>query len=343
MRTRHLQHFSALIERAEPEMTGQENWPDRLELELDNLRAAMQHCLDTGDIDTGQLMAGRSWRFWHLRGHFAEGRSWLTRFVDHPGGKGQTAARAKALMGLGSLDYWVGDYDACRAHYEEGLEICRALGDEAGIGEALFNLGYAAAVMRDWSTAAQRQTEAREIRQRLGDRPGQAWAAIAGGLAATMTGDLVRGEEFAQQANAIFTELGDWYGQVFAEYVMFLIARDKGEIAEAVEHAHHFFVTVHDKGDLSGVAGGLDLYADLMATSGHHETALKLGGAAAAIKEELGAAAPTALIDVCDPREVAKGKLSDEAIGRAWAEGGAMPPDEAVAYALKVDDLESRT
>jgi predicted ATPase/class 3 adenylate cyclase len=339
LRGRHLDYFAALIERAEPEMTGQENWPDRLELELDNLRAALQHCLDSGDIETGQLMAGRSWRYWHLRGHFAEGRSWLARLLDHPNGGERTQARAKALMGRGSLDYWVGDYESTRVHYEEGLEINRELGDEAGIAEALFNLGYAAAVVRDWPTAKQRQTEAREIRERLGDRSGQAWSAIAGGLAATMTGDLVVGQDFADQAHTIFVELGDWYGQTFSEYVMFLTARETGDIERAVGYVHSFFATMHRHNDLSGIAGGLDLYADLLAKAGHHENALRLGGAAIAIKDTLGAAAPTALVDVVDPRAEARGKLTDADIDRLWAEGAALSPDEAVEFALKVDDL----
>ena len=341
LRDRHLDYFSGLIERAEPEMTVVAGWPDRLELELDNLRAAMQHCLDSAAIETGQMIAGRSWRFWHLRGHFAEGRSWLRRLLDHPGGAARTAARAKAEMALGSLDYWVGDYESTKVHYERALDIYRGLGDEAGVGEALFNLGYAAAVVRDWKTSAERHSEARAIRERLGDRNGQGWASAAEALAAVQRGELELGEHLAAQSHEIFSEVGDWYGGTFTEYVMFLLAREKDQTARAVELAASFFRTMLDNSDLSGVASGLDLYADLLTRFGFHENALRLGGAAAAIKDTLGAAAPTALVDVCDPRAEARGQLADDQIERLWNEGAGLSPEEAVILALKIDDLAS--
>jgi len=339
LRDRHLDYFSDLIERAEPEMTVKEDWPDRLELELDNLRAALQYCLDTGAVETGFLMGGGSWRFWHLRGHVAEGRSWLRRLLDHPDGPARTPARAKALMGCGSLDYWAGDYGSTTTSYEQGLEIYRELGDEAGVADALFNLGYAAAVMRDWVTAAKRQSEARSIRERLGDRAGQAWAAVAEAVATVQMGDLEPSEELARHAERTFIELGDWYGESFANYVLFLAAREKGDIEGAVARSRRQFEMSHDHGDLSGIASGLDLYADLLTKRGHHENALRLGGAAASIKDSLGVAAPTALVDVCDPREEARGSLPDHNIDQLWDEGGELSPDEAVALALKVDDL----
>jgi hypothetical protein len=120
---------------------------------------------------------------------------------------------------------------------------------------------------------------------------------------------------------------------------MFLTARETGDIERAVGYVHSFFTTMHGHNDLSGIAGGLDLYADLLAKAGHHENALRLGGAAIAIKDTLGAAAPTALVDVVDPRAEARGTLTDADIDRLWAEGAGLSPDEAVAYALKVDDL----
>lgn len=343
IRRRHADHFAALLERAEPEMTGQENWPDRLELELDNLRAVLHYCLESGDARTGQFLAGRAWRFWHLRGHLAEGREWLEALLDDATGRARTAARAKALMGLGSMDYWLGDYDATLDHYEEGLEIYRELGDDPGIGDALFNLGYAAAVQHDWATAAERQDEARAIRERIGDRMGEAWAAVAGGLAATMLNDLEKGDELTRSAEAVFIELGDWYGKNFAQYVLFLGARSRGDLAGAVDNAHSYFTMSEGHGDLSGTAARLDLYADVLVRLGYHEKAVSLAAASSSIKETLGAAAPAALVDVCDPRAEAAGALPADVIEKAWAEGSAMTPEEAVSFALKEKEVgESR-
>ena len=67
------------MEQAEPKLTGadQARWLDQLEAEHANLQAALRWASQTGDTDLALLLAARLWRFWQLRGHFAEGRRWL--------------------------------------------------------------------------------------------------------------------------------------------------------------------------------------------------------------------------------------------------------------------------
>jgi hypothetical protein len=61
---RHLAHFTALGEKAEPHLAGgaeQEGWPSRLEAEHDNLRAALERASERGsDPGAGLRLAGQS-------------------------------------------------------------------------------------------------------------------------------------------------------------------------------------------------------------------------------------------------------------------------------------------
>ncbi|HZO28652.1 MAG TPA: hypothetical protein VFH48_21975, partial [Chloroflexota bacterium] len=67
-----------MAETAEPEVRGADQviWLNRLEEELDNLRAALAWCADN-DPPTGLRLAGHLAPFWRLRGANAEGRRWL--------------------------------------------------------------------------------------------------------------------------------------------------------------------------------------------------------------------------------------------------------------------------
>ncbi|MDP9371880.1 MAG: protein kinase, partial [Chloroflexota bacterium] len=78
VRQAHAAYVLALVERAEPALTGPEQgiWFDRLEIEHDNLRAALAWTLDRRAADVALRLGAAPWRFWSARGYLAEGRGW---------------------------------------------------------------------------------------------------------------------------------------------------------------------------------------------------------------------------------------------------------------------------
>jgi predicted ATPase/DNA-binding SARP family transcriptional activator len=76
---RHAEFYANLAAQAEPELTRAEQaeWLARLAAEHANLQAALGWATQTGNAELGLLLAARLWRYWALRGHFAEGRRWL--------------------------------------------------------------------------------------------------------------------------------------------------------------------------------------------------------------------------------------------------------------------------
>ena len=80
---RHAAHYLALAEAAAPALTGPEqaDWLDRLDLELDNLRAALR-TFDHPDHTASLVrLAAALWRFWWIRGYLTEGRDSLERAI----------------------------------------------------------------------------------------------------------------------------------------------------------------------------------------------------------------------------------------------------------------------
>ncbi|MFF2896067.1 BTAD domain-containing putative transcriptional regulator [Streptomyces sp. NPDC057966] len=80
----HTAYFLALVERAEPRIRSGEQlpWIERLETELDNIRAALHRTVltDPSEPEAVRLVLGMGW-FWWLRNFRTEGLTWTERAV----------------------------------------------------------------------------------------------------------------------------------------------------------------------------------------------------------------------------------------------------------------------
>jgi predicted ATPase len=85
-RTAHRDYYLALAETAAPHLGAhdQAEWLDRLDAELDNLRAAIGHCLHQGHAAPGIRLAAALREFWRTRGHPAEGIDVLRALLELP-------------------------------------------------------------------------------------------------------------------------------------------------------------------------------------------------------------------------------------------------------------------
>jgi predicted ATPase len=145
---RHLAYFLALAERAAPELTGpgQAARLDQLEVEHDNLRAALAWSQAAGETEKAMHLSGALWRFWLLRGHLAEGEQWLRRVLEQPGGP--PTLRARALAGASFIAEFRGHYEEAAEWATESLALAREVGDVSLTALSLSLLGEANARMR---------------------------------------------------------------------------------------------------------------------------------------------------------------------------------------------------
>src|SRR5207244_235279 len=151
---RHGAFFVALAEEAEPHLYGREESSellDRLQLDYDNVRAALDHMHTTGEGELELRLAGALWVFWRDRAYLAEGRRRLESALAADGRP--TPARGKALIAAASLATNGGDAANGRVLAEAALSLHRLLRDEAGIGRSEMWLGWALANEGDWGAA----------------------------------------------------------------------------------------------------------------------------------------------------------------------------------------------
>ncbi len=143
VRSAHRDHFLALAEAAAPHLTGEDQveWLDRLELELDNLRAAISTCLLDPDPEPGLRVAAALRYLWLYRRPSREGIIAVCAALDRPDARAPTLARSRALVAAALLLWRIGRvYDEALAHAEEARAIAEGLGDERLAAEALYAL-----------------------------------------------------------------------------------------------------------------------------------------------------------------------------------------------------------
>ncbi len=136
-RRRHAAYFADLAERLEPDLHTARAL-DEAEREHDNIRAALEESVASGDTGTALRICALA-RFWYVRGYLGEGRAWLDQALAQEGGPADR--RAIALYWSGTLAWSSGDHESAIAPALESLALARATGDEVAELRALMALG----------------------------------------------------------------------------------------------------------------------------------------------------------------------------------------------------------
>ena len=253
---RHLSHYLALAEEAEPQLTGkdQQTWLDRLESEHDNIRFALARASEPGgDAVSGLRLAAAFSRFWLVRGFLAEGRSWLAKVLA-VATDAEPTRRAKALNWAGVFAWKQGEYAAARALYEQCLTIRRALGDRRGIGAVLNNQGLLAYEQGDYAEARRLHAESLAIDRELGDRWGIAVSLVHLGSLAVAQGDDSAARKLYEESLAIFRECGDRGHIANALRSLGSLCNQQGDHSTARVLYDESLSICRDLGDRSGIA-----------------------------------------------------------------------------------------
>jgi len=318
----------ALARRAEREERGQDQtgWLERLEADLDNLRAALGWYRGH-DVDAWLALASALSWFWVTRGHFAEGRRWLEAALaaaapDAPG-------RAQALLATARVTFWQGDYGAARRLCEAALDLLTRPKDAVDRGWTLSLLGSVHGYQGEYEEGAGRFEEAiaacdddlvqMEALVGLGEMWLQAGQIDRARVCLDQVTSRTRGPDAPRGRAALFLGLAALFG-------------DDGETA-AAQLARSLDI-FHRLGNLYGASASLDALAGLAVANADPVRALRLSGAAAALRESTRSELAPRWRELV--REVvivpARAAAGDQADG-AWAAGLDMTFDAAMRYA----------
>ena len=333
VRQRHAQFFLELAEAAEPELGGKEQvlWLDRLEAELDNLRAAAVWFGEGGPRTAHLRLAGSLWRFCYLRGLYEQGGRWLEGALTSENGA-PSPALAKVYLGAGVLTFLQCEYDRARGRLEEALALYRDLGDDQGIASASQTLGSIARERGDYARSEALHEESLALWGRLGDEAGEAqslnylgyvawlqgkyerarelgeevlaryrrlgdneivvWALINMGSSALYAGDRDRARILLGQSHALSEEAGFKEGVPWSLNQLGVLAYHEGDHRLATELLRESLEIHHDLGDRWRTASVLEALAATRHAGGSSEPAARLFGAAQAIRDVISVPVP---------------------------------------------------
>jgi predicted ATPase/transcriptional regulator with XRE-family HTH domain len=233
VREMHARHFLSLAEEAAVlvNVSEQRAWLDRLDVERDNLRAALQWAREHGDMDVGPRLALALRGFWMLRGPLSEGRGWLTAFaaadtISPP-------LRAATLSAAGRLAAAEGRRTESTELMEQSLAPYRDRGDHGGLAEALGWLPMSWYMIGEVERAAEllrwSEREARET----GDQALLALSLHWQAAVVSEQADAERTRELGEASLALYRDLGNSKGIADVLRILASAAYGEGDRARA--------------------------------------------------------------------------------------------------------------
>ncbi|MBV9603643.1 MAG: tetratricopeptide repeat protein [Solirubrobacterales bacterium] len=333
--SRHAEYFLDLAAAARTGVDGphQSRWLERLELEHDNLEAALQW-LSEESIDDGARLARLLWPFWYQRGYYQEARTrfeqllsrageisparrarvlvsagevaflqcdygvaseHLTAALDAVSELGDQRATATALQRLGSIAREQARYDEARDLHERSLAIWQELGDEDGIAASHDYLGFVAWLSGDGQGAEEHCGEALEAFRRTGNLRATATALINLGACALYRDDLTLARERLEQALASARQLGFQEAIAWAVHELAIVTRRERRPAGEYAPMLREALLVHQQlGDRWRLTSVLEEIAGAVLVRHDPTLAAEVLAAAEAVRDQLGAPIPPA-------------------------------------------------
>jgi predicted ATPase/DNA-binding winged helix-turn-helix (wHTH) protein len=351
------------------------HWLAQCDVEIDNFRSALDWLFQTPDPEWGLRLCIALFLFWDIREHLTEARERLETIlrladdehlrdrakVSHFLGaltttQGDYAAAerylqqglalyeelgdrqgiAASLNGLGISARDRGEYVSAQESFERSLACWRLLPNRSAIARCLHNLANVVKVRGDYPLARSALREATEIFEELGDRSGAAWSINQLGDISREQNDLAAAREFYQRALSAFRETGDAWGSARSLTDLGYVnceRRDHAAAREAFREALQIFAGL---GHRRGIVRALEGFAYMAVAQQLAARALTLAAAAANLRRLISAPLPQAEQVKLDHTLQAAWKSISEPDGRrAWEEGSAMAPEEAVRYSLE--------
>jgi tetratricopeptide (TPR) repeat protein len=354
----HAEYFLTLAEDAYPELKGanQLQWLERVEVEHDNMRAALSWASECKEAELVLRLGGALSWFWLARGYHTEGRRWLEEALAIEG-RGSPEVRAMALAGAGMLASEQGDLDraqeACEAGlelltheakelYEEELALSRKMSDTWWLANSLLGLAFVSHNRGDSERATELYEESMDLFRELGDK--QSLSICLGSLAMLVysQGQLERATKLTEESVALFRELGNRAGVSLGLYNSGWIALLQDHLGKAAEIFRESLAPAWDLGLNREVQGALEGFACVAGAKGDAERAAQLWGAAQALHETKNIPRDTDFLAEADARiSAVRSGMGEEAWEEVSRKGRAITLDEAVSYVLEGEEEAS--
>ncbi|MFN8634745.1 MAG: tetratricopeptide repeat protein [Chloroflexota bacterium] len=294
-RRRHAEYFVQLAEDAEDQLWRADHvaWFERLELERDNLRAAIQASQSDPRL---RLLGARAvaalWWFWLIRGYFTDGLHSIGHAIDgvevDARAPGASRVYSRALVGAGMLAIHGNELGQATDFLDRSLDIATRGGEESCIAWALACQGRLARALGEYERGIRVLERSLARFRALEDRRGIALTLHLLGSVAWGHGDLDRAARFQEECLRVFGQEDERFGAVVALEFMARVAYGQGRIEEALAVAEEHLALCRELRYRWGIGFSLVTLGMVAQHRGQVERAVTLYQESLAVRQEMG-------------------------------------------------------
>jgi predicted ATPase/class 3 adenylate cyclase len=269
---------------------------DRIERELENIRAALGWCLEPPGETTAlpperltiglRLCQAVSW-FWYAFGYTAEGRAWQRRAVAVASAAGGPDL-ANALHGLAVLLLQQGETAEARDALTTCLQIRRETGDQSKTAMELNSLGVAHWTLGDADTGRAMLRESIDIAREIRDENRESTALSNLAVFEVTANNCDHGIELLERARVIDEKLGNVWGCAVIQSNLAAALLRSGRADEAFTSLRSQAASIVGLGDIELTIEIIELIAGAFSQRGDPVRAARLLGTTEALREQAG-------------------------------------------------------
>lgn len=374
---KHAVYYLSLTTQTEQALEGNQaqEWLQLLEIEIPNIRAALEWSKTNQQAEIGVTLLAHLWRFWLMRGYLNEGRQWMDSLLTFPGEVDPTI-HAEAYGGAGVLAQIQGDsdkalqfheqsltfalkgektqiigrainrlgilwlkqqnYDKAKRLFEKGLSILQESGDTLGVAYLLNNMGNIDNEQGHLQQAQHLYQKSYMLFEKEQCVDGMALSLINQGEIAALVGDDIQAQKLYSQSLTYYQALQDDRNIAICHLYLGQIYCRRGDYIQSFDYAHQSLSVLYQINDIKNTLRCIQLIAAITNSINNQTNTIRLLGAAEALCTHFGL--PFTPTDYAGyDHVVVTHQPHFNAVEREI--GRSMSLEEAVTYALQQREL----
>jgi predicted ATPase/class 3 adenylate cyclase len=246
------------------------------------------------------------------------------------------------LGGLGFMAWQREELGQAGELFEEGLALSREMSDTWWLARSLSDLAVVSQARADYERATALYEEGMDLFREQGDKQGLAYGLNNLAMLVYSQGDLGRAAQLTEESIALQRELGTRGGVSMGLYNLGWMALLQDHLGRAADLYTESLSLSWETGMNPLVQNALEGFACLAGAQGEAQRAVRLWGAAQALRETKGIPRDIDFLAEADARiSAVRSGMGEEVWEEAWRKGRAMTLEEAVSYALEGEEKAS--
>lgn len=341
---RHTEYFMKLAKQGAVELRGPNQiiWTDRFITLHDNLRAALERVIGTGEVETALQFVRNLHEFWLRHSDFEEGRWWIERAMALPNAQQFQELYTEAYNNLSWLSWLQGKTKEARNMAEQSLLLARSQSNKHNTAEALLNLGMMLVFQKDDFARGQAyMEESKDLCQEIHDEWLLARALMDLAVAQFQQNEYNSARSLYSKSFNLFKKLGDIGFQCIVMRLIGDLEAKRNNLTEGVESYRESLTIARAVKSNSQIAYNFWGLARVEKVKGNHTRAVRLYMASKRILEDMGAWSNRDDFELDEEFTSARALLGEVKFQSVWDTSQNMTMEESIKLAL-YDEVEMK-